>query len=219
MSMFKKKEQNREESAESHPGPDRADIPAKRESTSVPDFKPSLDDPVEEHEESKQDSPTPGTKSRSAGFRTRKVLFFVAIPAFCLVVISSGLLFYKFKDKLWAKQTQNLEPVTSITRPVPIPDYREMLDFLVLNELDNQKTITSFRLEVAFCSPSRYQSFKEQNVMFRDTVYSFLQKQNSSRNTARNWQTVVENELPEYLKVKLPQSWADAIKLAQVENL
>ncbi len=223
MSLFKKNAKNSEEADDSgKPVPDPMDVPAEPEQTSDPDLPgsdlDSLDELAKVEEKLEKSDAAPVAKGRFSGLLSLKFLF-IFVPAFILLVTASGLLLFKLSGKFGAKQTQNLEPVTSITRPIPVPDYREMLDFLVLNEADDQKNITSLRIEVCFSSPSRYQVFKDRNVVFRDTVYSFLQKQNAARNTTRNWQTVVEKELLEYLKVSLPQSWADAIKLTQVENL
>jgi flagellar basal body-associated protein FliL len=149
----------------------------------------------------------------------RKVVIF-GIPALILV-LGTGFLLFKFGSGMHFLKApeQKLEPVTSVKRPVPIPDYREMADFIVLNETDRQKTMIALRMEFAFHSPAAYQNFKDQNVIFRDTVYSFLQRQNALRNTHTSWHTVVEKDLFEYLRVKLPQSKADQIRLTQVENL
>jgi flagellar basal body-associated protein FliL len=123
------------------------------------------------------------------------------------------------RHRFLANPEPQLEPIVSLKRPIPVPDYREMLDFLILNETDHQKTLVALRMEFTFHSPAAYQSFKDQNVAFRDTVYSFLQRQNALRNTHNSWHTVVEKDLFEYLKVKLPQTKADQIRLTQVENL
>jgi hypothetical protein len=56
-------------------------------------------------------------------------------------------------------------------------------------------------------------------VAFRDTVYAFLMQQNLSRNTLKSWQTILGKDLLDCLRVKLPQSYADTIRLVQVENL
>ncbi len=104
-------------------------------------------------------------------------------------------------------------------RPIPMPDYREMLDFLLVYEVEGQKMITAIRMEIGYQSPTRYQNFKEQNVAFRDTVYSFLLKQNLSGNSVKSWHSVLEKDLLDCLRVKLPQSYADTILLTQVENL
>ncbi len=121
--------------------------------------------------------------------------------------------------KFLGEAPPKLEPVTSIKRPIPIPDYRETFDFLLLYEVEGQKTMTALRMEVSYQSPTRYQNFKEQIVLFRDTIYNFLLKQNPSRNTVQSWHSVVEKDLLDYLKAKLPQSCADTIQLTQVENL
>ena len=95
-------------------------------------------------------------------------------PALCLLLAVAGFLFIKFKTHAaFFGNTSRLEPVTSIMRPIPLPDYREMLDFLLVYEIEGQKMITAIRMEVGYQSPTRYQNFKEQNVAFRDTVYIF----------------------------------------------
>jgi hypothetical protein len=65
----------------------------------------------------------------------------------------------------------------------------------------------------------RYQNLKEQNVVFRDTVYAFLLKQNLSGNSVKSWHCVLEKDLADFLRVNLPQSYPDKILLTQVENL
>jgi hypothetical protein len=150
----------------------------------------------------------------------KKVLIFGS-PALCLVLAVAGFLFIKFKTQtsLFGQASQRLEPVTSIMRPIPQPDYREMLDFLLVYEIEGQKMITAIRMEIGYQSPTRYQNFKEQNVDFRDAVYSFLLKQNLSRNSVKSWHSVLEKDLLDCLRAKLPQSCADTIVLTQVENL
>ncbi len=161
-------------------------------------------------------------KEKRRSLLSRKGIFYTGIALGVVLIASTIYLFVPSntaKSNLAGDQPQKPEPVTSITRPIPIPDYREMLDFLVLNETQGQKTLTLFRMEVAYHSPTRYKNFKEQNVVFRDTIYSFLLMQNSSRNTTRSWHNVIEKELLDFIRVKLPQSHADGIKLTQVENL
>ena len=79
--------------------------------------------------------------------------------------------------------------------------------------------IAAIRMEIGYQSPTRYQNFKEQNVAFPDAVYSFLLKQNLSRNSVKSWHSVLEKDLLDCLRAKLPQSYADSIMLTQVENL
>jgi len=161
-------------------------------------------------------------KEKKQNLLSKKSILYTATALGVVLIVSTIYLFVSSntaKSNLASDQPQKPEPVTSITRPIPIPDYREMLDFLVLNETQGQKTLTLFRMEVAYHSPTRYKNFKEQNVIFRDTIYSFLLMQNSSRNTTRSWHNVIEKELLDFIRVKLPQSHADGIKLTQVENL
>jgi len=152
--------------------------------------------------------------------RFRKVLL-LGSAALCLFLASAGFLLIKFKADivLFANSLQRLEPVTSILRPIPMPDYREMLDFLLVYEVEGQKMITAIRMEMGYMSPMRYQNFKEQNVAFRDTVYSFLLKQNMPGNSVKSWHSVLENDLGDFLRVKLPQGYPDKILLTQVEDL
>ena len=159
---------------------------------------------------------TPGNESAVSGrkrTRFKRVIMFGS-PALCLLLAVAGFLFIKFKT-----HTPRLEPVTSIMRPIPLPDYREMVDFLLVYEIDGQKMITAIRMEVGYQSPTRYQNFKEQKIAFRDVIYSFLLKQNLSGNSVKSWHSVLEKDLLDCLRAKLPQSCADTIVLTQVENL
>jgi len=152
--------------------------------------------------------------------RFKRVLLFGS-PALCLLLAAAGFLFIKLKihTALFGHASQRLEHVTSIMRPIPLPDYREMLDFLLVYDIDGQKMITAIRMEVGYLSPTRYQNFKEQKVAFRDEVYNFLLKQNLPGNSVKSWHSVLEKDLPDCLRAKLPQSYADTIVLTQVENL
>jgi len=151
--------------------------------------------------------------------RTKKVLL-IGAPVLLLLLGAAGLfVFWPTVSQYFEDHTEKVKPITNIKRPIPIPDFRDTIDFLVYNEVENQKTLTMFRMELCFHSPSAFQNFKEQNVLFRETVYGFLLKQNTSRNTLKMWQAVVEKDLLNFIKVKLPQSQADIIRLTQVENL
>jgi len=161
--------------------------------------------------------PHSADSQRKRAFIPKVGIFWV--PALILV-LGAGLILFKSDSLFHGGASENkLEPVTNIKRPVPIPDYREILDFIILNETERNKTMVALRMEFAFHSPATYQNFKDQNVLFRDTVYSFLLRQNALKNTHGSWHTVVEKDLYEYLRVKLPQSKADQIRLTQVENL
>jgi len=158
-------------------------------------------------------------KSGRKSSRFRKVLLLVFAVG-CLFSVA-GFVLLKFNVPIvpFANSFQRLTPVTSIMRPIPIPDYREMLDFLLVYEIEGQKMITAIRMEIGYQSPVRYQNLKEQNVVFRDTVYAFLLKQNLSGNSVKSWHCVLEKDLADFLRVNLPQSYPDKILLTQVENL
>lgn len=148
-----------------------------------------------------------------------KKAVFIGTPLLLLILAAGGAFFFWHKSNSHADSEEHVKPLTSIKRPIPIPDFRETLDFLIYNEVENQKTLTMLRMEFCFHSSSAYQNFKEQNVLFRETIYDFLLRQNTTRNTSKVWQAVVEKDLLNYLKVKLPQSRADIIRLTQIENL
>jgi hypothetical protein len=152
---------------------------------------------------------------------TRFRMVLLLSTALCLLLAAACFFFIKFKDQIlfFANGLQKIRPATSIMRPIPLPDYREMLDFVLVYEIDGQKMITAIRMEIEYQSSMRYQNFKEQNVVFRDTVYTFLLKQNLSGNSVKSWHSVLEKDLIDYLRVKLPQSYPDKILLTQVENL
>ena len=153
--------------------------------------------------------------------RRFKKVFLLGSAALCLFLAAGGFLLFKFKAHigLFANSVQRLEPVTSIMRPIPMPNYREMLDFLLVYEVEGQKMITAIRMEIGYLCPTRYQNFKEQNVAFRDTVYSFLLKQNIPGNSVKSWHSALENDLVDCLRMRLPQNYPDKILLTQVENL
>lgn len=170
------------------------------------------DDETEEHDEKK----APASKKP-----LRKKLLFIGVPALCLVLASAGLLVYRFASAKPAPGTPGqpkLEGMISIKRPIPVPDFREMLNFLVAADFQGQKMVTTFRLEIAFQNAGRYRNFKENNVVFRDTVYSYLLSQNMTRQTSKSWHDVLGRDLVEYIGAKLPQSRADSIRLTQIEN-
>ena len=97
--------------------------------------------------------------------------------------------------------------------------YRELLDFLLVYDVEGQKIVTALRMEIGYQSATRHRYFKEQNVFFRDIVYSFMLRQNLSKNSTKAWRSVLEKDLCDFLRVKLPQGFPDKITLTQAENL
>lgn len=173
-----------------------------------------------QEEDVRKDSPQPEKVNSDSRKPWLRKTVFIGAPIMLLFLLS-GTLYLKLdtvKDLLGYTKPKK-EPVTSIRRPIPIPDYREMLNFIIPGEVDGRKTMMAFRMEVGFQSPTRYQNFKEQNVQFRDAVYSFLLKQNLAKNTFKVWHQTIEKNLLEYIKAQLPQSQADSIVLTQVENV
>jgi len=162
-----------------------------------------------------------GKKDATPGSPLRRRLLMFGAPALGLVLVAAALLIYALgPNKAAPAPAPAPKPAgaVSITRPIPVPDYREMLNFLVAADIQGQKTVTAFRLEIGFQNAARYRSFKENNVIFRDTVYSYLLMQNMARQTAKSWHDVLGRDLVEYLGVKLPQSRADTVKLTQIES-
>ncbi len=203
--------------------------PRAKEGVSVPQVRqemrespPAKDKTILGNKATKAGVDDAGAESANSGrkpSRFRKVLL-LGLAVLC-VLSAAGFLLIKFNVAVvpFANSFQRLTPVTSIMRPIPVPDYREMLNFLLVYEIEGQKMLTAIRMEVGYQSPVRYQNLKEQNVVFRDTVYAFLLKQNLSGNSVKSWHSVLEKDLADFLRVKLPQSYPDKILLTQVENL
>lgn len=138
----------------------------------------------------------------------------------CLLLAAVGL--YFMKSRLFeasAPATVKVESVTRIIRPVPQPDCRDMLDFLIVYQVQGREVITALRMEAMFQSLLKYEKFKKEPVIFRETVYDFLLRQNAPDNTAKSWRSVFEENLLDYLRIKLPESCPDKIRLTQIENL
>ncbi|MDR3557635.1 MAG: hypothetical protein P4L55_23005 [Syntrophobacteraceae bacterium] len=109
--------------------------------------------------------------------------------------------------------------ITTMVRPVPQPDNREMLDFILVYDVQGRAMITALRMEAGFRSLPRFKSFEKNPVLFRETVYNFLLQQNAADNTAQTWRSVFGQNLLDYLRVKLPDSCPDIIRMTQIENL
>jgi hypothetical protein len=182
----------------------------------------SGDDTVSENESAKSGADGAHSGIEIPGRKpTRFRMVLLLTMTLCIFLAAAGFLLVKFTvgQVSFGKSFRKLEPVTGIMRPIPLPDYREMLDFLLVYEVGGQRMITAIRVEIAYQSPTRYQYFKEQNVAFRDTVYAFLLGQNLSGNSAKSWHSVLEKDLLDFLRVKLPQNFPDKIVLTQIENL
>jgi hypothetical protein len=186
----------------------------------------SRDETISENEATETGADDTGHEHADLGRKPRRFakVFLLGSAALCLF-LAAGFLLIRFKTPivthivLFANSWHRLEPITSIMRPIPMPDYREMVDFLLVYEVEGQKMITALRMEIGYQSPTRYQNLKEQTVAFRDTVYSFLLTQNLPGNSVKSWHSVLEKDLVDCLRVKLPQSYPDKILLTQVENL
>jgi len=179
--------------------------------------KPVNREAVSEKADETEGKSTQIQKTNSSRLIKSRVVL-MAIALFCLILSTSSFLFLKSKSQS-EKELKKLEPPISVMRPIPQPDYREMLDFLLQYESAGQKMITAIRMEIGYQSPTRYQNFKEQNVAFRDAIYTFLLKQNLYGNSVKSWHSILEKDLLDFLMAKLPQSYPDKILLTQVENL
>lgn len=109
--------------------------------------------------------------------------------------------------------------LTTITRPVPLLNEREMLDFLITYKVQGQEMVTALRMEVGFNSLAKYKDFQKHTVIFRQAVYNFLLSQNAANNTLKAWDSVFAKNLLDYLRGNLPRICPDRIRLTQLENL
>ncbi len=153
----------------------------------------------------------------SSGFR---VILLICLSLLCLLLAAVGLHFIKSRiDGPSSIHAAKVESAISIIRPVPHPTYRVMLDFLIAYQVQGREMITAFRMEALFRSMLKYKNFKQNTVLFRQTVYNFLLRQNAADNTVQSWHSVFQNNLLDFMRVNLPASCPDRIRLTQVENL
>jgi len=211
------------EAEEKHEGPRaKEDVSEPQDRQEPKESLPARDKKIPWNKATKAGADDTGPEHANLGRKLSRFKKFLlpGSAALCLF-LTSGFLLIKFKTHIvpLANSLQGVKPVTGIMRPIPIPDYKEMLDFLIVYEVEGQKMLTAIRMEIGYQNPVRYQNLKEQNVAFRDTVYFFLLKQNLSGNSVKSWHSVLEKDLADFLRVKLPQSYPDKILLTQVENL
>jgi hypothetical protein len=185
------------------------------------------EEPLTGNETISENDPTGGPDRTPAGITvfglklTRFRIVLMLILTVCTLLAGTGILFFRTGEvpgEPSSTDLQNPEPAAGIMRPIPVPDYREMLDFLLVYDVEGQRMITALRMEVGFQSPTRYQHYKEQNVIFRDTIYAFLLRQNLAGNSGKAWRSILEKGLLDFMRAKLPQSSPDNIALTQVEN-
>ncbi len=174
---------------------------------------------AEQEMESRQASDEDGLDKKS-GLSLRLWMILGGSLLICLLAAAAG--FYLMKSKKAAPpspKTALVNSITSLTRPIPSPDKREVLDFLIAYQVEGRETVTALRMEARFQNLERYARFKKNTVVFRQTVYNFLLGQNAAYNTVKSWDSVFAKNLLDYLRANLPGSCPDKIRLTQVENL
>ncbi|MGC8490256.1 MAG: hypothetical protein ACP5SH_00835 [Syntrophobacteraceae bacterium] len=184
----------------------------------MPDEMESEQKLLTEEHESEVEKGSEG-KGEKSGATFRVLLLICSLLVFLLVAMVAV---YFVRSRMAATSSPDLSAVPSavkIVLPVPKPDCREMLDFLIAYKVQGQEVITSLRMEAVFESFRRYADFKNEPVVFRQTVYDFLLHQNAPDNTKKSWQAVFGQNLLDYLRVKLPDCCPDKIRLTQIENL
>ncbi len=160
-----------------------------------------------------------GAVDKKSGWTPRLwVLLVVCALLLCLLLAAIGLIIKLKKSESPPSVAPGVKSAKTIIRPVPQLDYREMLDFLIVFKVQDQDMIAALRMEAGFDSMLRYANFKKKTVVFRDTVYNFLLRQNGADNSAKSWQSLLGKNLLDYRKVNLPDSCPDRISLTQVEN-
>lgn len=133
-----------------------------------------------------------------------------------LTLLATGAAVHRFR---YANRPETHPIVTHIRKPVPIPQYSEEMDFIVLAEAQSDKSVLSLTLEFEFRSISAYERCKDENVLFRDVVYRFLQMGRPVKNTQKAWTQIVQNELPPHLKSNLPGMHPEIIRVQRFEKL
>ncbi|MDR3570033.1 MAG: hypothetical protein P4L43_18575 [Syntrophobacteraceae bacterium] len=155
---------------------------------------------------------------------TDKKSSFPMVAVLCsavLFLLLAAVALYFVRARMSAKPLPVADKVKSaitIVRPIPQLETREMLDFLIVYKVQGGEMVTALRMEAVFGSLLRYGNFKKNTVVFRDTVYNFLLRQDSAGNSEKSWHSVLGKNLLDYLRVRLPESCPDNIRLTQVEN-
>ena len=170
-----------------------------------------------------QGSPTQGGQAddkNSADASRFLTIVLLALVLVCLLLAAAGLYFLRPGRSVETSSivSSKFKSATKITRPVPQLDSREMLDFLIVYKVRDGEVITAFRMEAVFQSLSKYADFKKNCVSFRNAVYDFLLRQDAAGNSRQSWHSVLGKNLLDYLKVKLPESCPDSIRLTQIET-
>lgn len=154
---------------------------------------------------------------RLPGVRTFLLLYSVML---CLLLVTVGLYLFKLHASEVSSRAAAMDKsAIRIICPLPQPDCREMLDFLIVYQVQGREVITALRMEAVFRSLLKYANFKKETVAFRESVYNFLLRQNAPDKTTKSWHSVFGQDLLDYLRIKLPQSCPDRIRLTQIENL
>ena len=109
--------------------------------------------------------------------------------------------------------------VTLIRKAVDFPHYQEQVNFFLLAVAQEEKNILDLGLEFEFNRSDRHQHFVDENTLFRDVVYRFLLTRKPARNTIRDWQKIVQNDLADHIRSSLPQSQVDQIRVYRMEKL
>ncbi|MGC9197225.1 MAG: hypothetical protein ACP5IL_17525 [Syntrophobacteraceae bacterium] len=164
------------------------------------------------------------SEQESAGAKKtgRSSLFWaITLGSALLVCLLLGAAVFYVKSQKASHQIHKptVKYLTSIIRPVPVVNKREMLDFLITYQVQGREMVTALRMEAGFHSLEKYRKFQKQTVTFRQAVYNFLLTQNAANHTLKSWDLVFAKNLLDYLRGNLPQICPDTIRLTQLENL
>lgn len=136
------------------------------------------------------------------------ILFFCALAGIAIV--------FAFRS---SEQKNTISIITSLRRPIPIPQYQDKLDFFILVNAESQKSILSLGIEFEFQSTGAYQRFRDENVLFRDVVYRFLETGRPGKNTQKAWDQIIQHDLQTHLKTALPHAYPVKMRIDRFEKL
>jgi hypothetical protein len=110
-------------------------------------------------------------------------------------------------------------PKPAIVRfPILIPAYQQEMDFLLFSEV-GEKYILDIALEVNFEGQSAHERFKQKRTVYKDNTFIFLQSQQTSDKSYRNWEKIIQEDLPKALQASFPEIRIGSVELKRFNRL
>lgn len=206
-------------------GPDLFDFSENsdsQEGNSSHGFSLDAFDPVMEEEQPEPESPPEPAPAAAAppSANVRKValkkMLMLGVPSLLLVaVVCTFAVRALVQDSTPAPR----QVVSQVRRQIVVPHFQDKAEFFLMANAQDGKNILFLSLELDFHSEEKYRSYQNDNTLFRDTVYRFLEAQHPPRNTLKDWQKIVQKDLTAHLHSALPGFRADQMRVSRLERL